>query len=452
MNHLYLKPLRLIVLWLLIIAAAIFARGEKADTIHYNINFHTGDEIRQHKIEDEQKIIFLPVGESAAGADSIARLVSSFYMDQYRHFQDPLAPYFLLMSKDAKLAMGVGGAVRMRVWEDIDGEIPANGFSPYLIPTTSNPMKRGGLGGTPGSTTIYMRIIGRNPIFGNIIGNIQGNFNGQRYGFLLKKAYMQMMGFTIGLAPSTVSDPAAEAPTVDASGQNGLVGHSRMLIRWDKGFAAKRYDAAISLELPTSRISTADKNAVALKDIWPMGVAYIQRRLPHGGHLRLTGMCKSMSYRNMIEAISVDTFGWMAQFSALYYPLTRLALYGIINTGVGYESDMGDLSSEPFDLIPTPEQSGHLYPPRAVGINLGAKYNFCHNLYGAIALGDSKFYPKDADGTATYKRGLYGAVNLFYEPTPRLQFGIEYVAGKRQNYNSTEGSAQRIDAVFQFVF
>lgn len=33
--------------------------------------------------------------------DSIRREISVFYYDQFRHFQDPGAPYFLFMSKDA---------------------------------------------------------------------------------------------------------------------------------------------------------------------------------------------------------------------------------------------------------------------------------------------------------------------------------------------------------------
>ena len=62
--------------------------------------------------------------------DSIKALIEDFYYDQFRHFQDPDAPYFLFMSKDANLAMGIGGCVRMRGYYDWDGAIPASGFAP----------------------------------------------------------------------------------------------------------------------------------------------------------------------------------------------------------------------------------------------------------------------------------------------------------------------------------
>ncbi|MDE6826334.1 MAG: hypothetical protein K2J18_06150, partial [Paramuribaculum sp.] len=57
--------------------------------------------------------------------DSIKNILDRFYYDQFRSFQDPEAPYFLFMSRDAKLTMGIGGCVRMRGWYDWGGAIPA---------------------------------------------------------------------------------------------------------------------------------------------------------------------------------------------------------------------------------------------------------------------------------------------------------------------------------------
>ena len=42
------------------------------------------------------------IGESQAGThtDSIMKRLNTFYIDQFRHFQDPRAPYFMFMSKE----------------------------------------------------------------------------------------------------------------------------------------------------------------------------------------------------------------------------------------------------------------------------------------------------------------------------------------------------------------
>ena len=68
------------------------------------------------------KVIFIdgkPAPEDTQHyVDSVRQVIATFYYDQFRHFQDPGAPYFLFMSKDAQLAMGIGGAVRMRGYYD----------------------------------------------------------------------------------------------------------------------------------------------------------------------------------------------------------------------------------------------------------------------------------------------------------------------------------------------
>ena len=78
-------------------------------------------------------------GVSQVPVDSVRRLVDAFYYDQFRHFQDPAAPYFLFMSKDAQLAMGVGGCVRMRAYFDWGGAVNSSGFAPYLIDIKPDP-------------------------------------------------------------------------------------------------------------------------------------------------------------------------------------------------------------------------------------------------------------------------------------------------------------------------
>ena len=110
-------------------------------------------------------------------ADSVRSLIENFYYDQFRHFQDPAAPYFLFLSRDASLAMGVGGAVRMRGYFDWNGAIPSPGFAPYLIPMTPEPGQRRNFDTTPAGTCLFFRVIGRNKSLGMYQLYIEANFN-----------------------------------------------------------------------------------------------------------------------------------------------------------------------------------------------------------------------------------------------------------------------------------
>ena len=131
--------------------------------------------------------------------DSIRDLVENFFYDQFQSFSDPAAPYFLFMGRDAELAMGIGGCVRIRGWYDFDAAIPANSFTPYLIPMVKDPANNSKLGATPAGSTLFFRVIGKNKTFGNYQLYIEANFNG--YGgtdFHLKKAYAHINNVTLG--------------------------------------------------------------------------------------------------------------------------------------------------------------------------------------------------------------------------------------------------------------
>lgn len=415
-----------------------------------SLQTHTAAEIKTEKLKDNHKILFVGDGERASN-DSIRQLVNLFYLDQFQHFQDPLAPYFLLMSKDAKLAMGIGGAVRMRGWYDFAGSMPTNGFVPYMIPVPGDPAQRRKLGGTPGGTAIFLRVIGRNRTLGDVIAYIQGDFSADDYHFKLKKAYVEINDWTIGYNSSTFKDPDAEAPTIDGAGQNGTTGVSAMLLRWNHAFD-KHWSMAASLEMPSSQVDADGTLTKKISDWFPDVVAFGQYSWSHSQHLRLSGMLRVIPYRDLVSLKNRNVLGWGVQLSGIIYPLNRLAVYGEFNTGQGYQSTMGDLSIGNYDLVTNHSESGRLYAPFAMGLNAGLKYNFLENVYACVALGEARYFPRYSVERTDYKYGLYGAVNLFWEPTPRMQTGIEYLIGRRTDFNHQHGSANRIDVLFQFSF
>ena len=64
--------------------------------------------------------------------DSVEKMLNMFYVNQFRHFQDPRAPYFMFMSKSNNLAMGIGGVVRIRGYYDWNGSIQSVVFHHIL--------------------------------------------------------------------------------------------------------------------------------------------------------------------------------------------------------------------------------------------------------------------------------------------------------------------------------
>ncbi|MDE6394932.1 MAG: hypothetical protein K2K77_06285, partial [Duncaniella sp.] len=217
------------------------------------------EEIERQKVIDNTKVIYVNSDDGQrAPQDSVRNLINRFYVNQFRHFQDPKAPYFMFMTRDANLAMGIGGRIAMRGvfdWKDV---VPANGFAPALIPIPGDPAQQRAIKAIPSGTSLFFTLLGTDSRLGDYSAYIEANFNGYNHSdFLLKKAYVTFRDWTVGYATSTFSDPAAIAPTVDGAGPNGHVSRTNVLVRYMHSFK-KNWTVAGSVEFPSSSIRAQD--------------------------------------------------------------------------------------------------------------------------------------------------------------------------------------------------
>lgn len=451
-----LNRLRIFPSLMLVALAALPASGYTyCDSISTNKTETVFPEDKQrHELIDNVRILFTGEKETDnPSKDSINTLISRFYVDQFRHLQDPRVPYFMLMSKDADLAMGIGGQVRMRGWFDWNGSIPANGFSPALIPIPKNPAQEKKLAATPAGTGLYFTIIGRNKLVKDFMAYIQGDFNGyQHIGFRLKKAYVIINDWTVGYAMSTFSDPAAEPSTIDGAGPNGKISKTNVLVRWLHTFK-NRWSIGASFEFPDSHPDIDNIHTAECTDYLPDISALAQYQWDGGhSHVRLSGLMRFIPYRDLTTQNNHTVFGWGIQLSSTFKIIPDLSIYALGNIGCGHASYTGDLSVSNYDLVAKSGAPGELYAPTSFSLTFGAKYNFRPNIYACLTLAEQRYMPKGNPGDATYKYGLYGAVNIFWELTPRIQIGAEYLAGRKMNFDGSHGNANRTNALFQFAF
>lgn len=399
------------------------------------------------------KIIVLGDKEISAQnySDSLRTLIENFYYDQFRHFQDPDAPYFLFMSKDTKLAMGIGGAVRMRGYFDWGGAIPASGFAPYLIPMNPDPAKMRHFDTTPAGTCLFFRVIGRNKVLGNYQLYIEANFNGYHSrDFHLKKAYAIVNDFTIGYANSTFSDPAALPPTVDAQGPANKISPTSVLVRWmpRKG----NWVFAVSAETPSPQIDVDNTNTSKVDNWIPDGAAFVQYEWGRTSHIRLSGIVRALSYRDLLTQTNHNKAGWGLQLSSVAHPIDQLTTYVTANYGHGYSSLGGDLLIGNYDLIGDPRQQGRMYAPASFGWCVGLQYNIRPNLFVSTSISQTRFLPSHTVADSEYRYGMFGNVNIFWNMTPRMQIGAEFDYGKREDFSGQSRWAKRIGAMAQFSF
>ncbi len=436
-----------------IAAANMLANGTEAiDTLyHHPLN---AEEARIDRMKDSHKVIYFGSEDKSAGKDSMESLIARFYVDQYRHFQDPEAPYFLMMSRDATLAMGVGGAVRMRGWYNFDRDVPYNGFIPYTIPVPADPARQRSLNATAAGTALFFRIIGTNKALGNFSAYIQGNFDGNGGSdFKIKKSYVTINDWTIGYATSTFSDITANPPVIDAQGPCGQVNNTAVLLQWRHDIKS-RWTVAASMEFPKSYANTDNVTTESIKDWFPDLTAFGQLNWRGGtSHVRVSGLLRALPYRDLLAGKNRTVIGWGAQLSgkaSTSYPLT---LFWEAVGGRGIESYINDLSVANLDLLNNPEARGKMYAPYCVGLTGGLRFDFSPQVFASVSMSQARMWRKSgSDDAEAYKYGLYGVANVFWNMSARLQVGAEYLYGYRKNCDREGGHAQRVNLLFQFSF
>lgn len=408
-------------------------------------------DIAMDSIIANHKIIYFGKGEEPE-KDSVNVIIKKFYEDQFRHYNDPLAPYFLFLSKDSKLAMGMGGCVRMRGYFDWGGAIPSPGFAPYLIPMEPEPTRKRQLGTTPAGTALFFRVIGTNKLLGEYQLYIEANFNGyETRDFRLKKAYGIINDWTFGYTNSTFSDPGAVPPTVDASGPNAKIGATSVLVRWMHNLP-KGFTIAASVEQPSDQIKVIPEKTEKVLQYIPDVAAFCQWSSPQLGHVRLAGIYRSLPYRDIIAGKNHNKTGWGVQLSSMIHPTRSITLYGMMNGGHGYASLGGDWLMGAYDLVENPDVPGTLYAPLCFGGYFGAQYNFTPAVFASATFGGARYKPSHDVSPDEYKRGLYMTANVFWNITPRISCAAEFDLGQRLNFNGEYRWAKRLGAFVCFSF
>lgn len=387
------------------------------------------------------------IGEEGSNRrDSLTRLLEMFYFDQFRHYQDPRAPYFMFMSKNGDLALGVGGQIKIKGYFDWNGSIPSLNFAPYNIPIPKDLANMHDLAATPQGTGLFFTLLGNHSRFGKYMAYFQADFSGYNHrDFRIKKAYITIGDWTAGYTTTTFEDTKAEPSTVDGAGPNGINSKKSVLLRYMHTWK-KHWSLAASLEFPSQSIEVDNKFTSASNPYIPDLAAFGQYQWDDGhSHVRLSGLLRTLSYRDLVHQKNSNITGWALQLSSVLNPISSLDIYAIASFGKGHASYTTDLGNGNFDLIPKGD-TGNLYAPLSSGFVLGLQYFFTPKLYSNLAYSQQIYYPKkeylQGEGS-TYRYGLYAVGNIFWSLTPRFEVGAEYLYGLRRNQDGTHGSADR---------
>ena len=401
-------------------------------------------------IEDEEPNSIMFVSRDKAG-DEIIRIMND--RSQMR-FHDPNAPRFLLTDQKGKFALGIGGYVRATGEYDFNGIVDDVDFYPALI-------------GRPGkgnfaknqfqmditTSTLFLKLVGRTKHLGDFVVYTAGNFRGDGKTFELQNAYAQFLGFTIGYSYGSFMDLSALPPTIDFAGPNGSAFYRTTQLSYmcDK---LKNWKFGVSMEMPSVDGTTNSELDIAQQRM-PDFTAYAQYGWNSKSHLRVGGLIRSMTYTSTLSDKAHAVTGFGVQASATFNVGRQWQVFGQATYGKGIGQYLNDISNLNVDIVPDPDKEGKMQALPMLGWYAGLQYNISPKVFLSSTYSMSRLYSENgypANEPSTYRYGQYFVANLFWNVTPNMQVGAEYLRGWRTNFDDSTNHANRMNLLVQYSF
>ncbi len=398
--------------------------------------------------------IMIPERSVVIGADRTSApsdLIAILYSTENLDFQDPRAPRFLFLDRKGKVALGIGGYVKGTMAYDFHGAMDNGGSTTYDIAVPSDPTSRNKFNMDASHSTLFLKMVGRTSELGYFTVYVQSNFTGNNggYGMKLKQAYVQLEYVTAGLARSSFDDPAAP-PTIDAQGPCGEVSSKNVLIQYAP-VLSDRWRMAVSVENPSASYTCIPEMSEPISQRCPDIPAYVQYNPDKDSHIRVSGIFRQLSYRDMLSGRNRFVTGWGMQLSGQALVGHGFTFYYSAAYGKGIAHYVNDLGGQGLDLIHS-GNAGELKAPGTFVFTSGLQYDFSSRFFVSASYSQCRLYGQKSLGPDAYRYGQYMVANAFYTIVPDCMLGIEYNYGSRTDCSGLRGNANRLYAAIQYSF
>ena len=368
----------------------------------------------------------------------------------------PKVPEYIIKDKNNKFVMAIGGYIRPIFGFDIGNDLNNILFIPNKIPV---PAKKGNKFAYTASalySALDFQIIALPYTNDQLTAYIKLMYIGSGSTAMVTDLYIIYRNFLLGRGNTLLYDGESIPVTIDPQGPNGAAA----VTAYRLSYVSKEYNGfsfAIGLELPTFDRYTGTYQGKDYPDLNGMQFyeeasnpipdipAYIQYKGSGLNRIRVSGIFRNFFYRNRIENKTHSVMGWGAQVSGNLQPFDKLLIYFQATYGHGIANYIADLNGKPLSYIPRDNKPGRMEACPMFGYLGGLRYSFtdklqCNVKFSQARVWDSgTYYPN-------YKYGLYSAANMFYFITPYLQYGIEYLWGRHQQFNNEGANANRIQS------
>ena len=289
----------------------------------------------------------------------------------------------------------------------------------------------------------------------------EGDFAGQALtegrpidAFRLRHAYAQYRGFIVGQTWSTFSDPWVELEDLDCGG----VSSENVIRQPQVRYWYTRGKNRIAFAIETPQVSITGGTGV---NLFPDVVGREFFELSNGGHVQVAGVLRQIRGEGAPGQVRSTWAGGGSLTGVVKVPvrgLTDRAMFQV-NGGTGIARYINDLNSAGGLDAAFDTTTGELRAIPAIGWYVGYEHRWkeWHQLqtmnlrstvlWSLVDVHNYPFQPPD-----TYNVTNRFAVNLVFSPNGRIDAGIEYIYGKRKNFDGQHADANQIQFVGLFRF
>ncbi len=376
-------------------------------------------------------------------------------------FNDHNTPSYLLTSKNDNFALGIGGNILAVASYDFGGIVKDISFNTAKIPTRTSTAARNQYQMDISHSSLFLKLLGKTKRLGDIVVFINGNFSGNNYAFDLQNAYVQFLGFLVGYNYGSFMDLPAVAPTIDFYGPCGMVNYkvTQLSYTYDQ---IKNWSFTGSIEMPTVHTTQASNlegyNLEESVQRMPNFSANAQYNWGTSSQIRAAAIVRSMTYNRFHDNIpkTNSILGWGAQLSTIFNVSQNLKMFGQMTYGKGIGTFIKDLDELKIDLVPDLNTPGKMQAIPTLGWYAGLRYDFTPAFFISTTYSQSRIYAENGwpvNNSDFYKQGQYLVANAFWNITPNMQAGIEYLRGWRSGFaDNSIRHANRLNLMLQYSF
>lgn len=385
-------------------------------------------------------------------------------------------PKFALRTSDNKFIMTIGGQINPILGYDIGNNLyqqagAGPSFVTNAIPVPAVPGKKGDFYINPLNGYVDLQVVGFGGTSNEVTGYMKIGTNGINNNVVLQRAYITYRNFTAGMKLTLFQDDyACQPPTIDPEGPSGEVS----TLSYEVSYKSPSYNGfryAIGLDMPTFYSSNGYyrgkdypefdgvqvANYADAENLVPDIPAWVEYSFSQWNRVRVSGVLRNFAYRDLLEGKTRHETGWGAMISGNLSPDPKFIFYYQVAYGKGIGNYIQDIAGHPISFIPENSKPGRMTASPMMGANVGISYNPTSKLqfnamFSEARVWDVGAYCNALDESQNYKYALYGAANCFYTFNPWLQWGIEYLWGKRETWNIGGATDNRIQTQVTFTF